>query len=312
MPPRQEPPIAEARERRQFAAAPAVDRRRAGRRRRPRTVWFLNAAFDDVTPEQAFARLASSWTGRPFSYVVTPNVDHIVRLEDGDGALRALYARAGLVICDSRVLEAMARLSGLTLHATPGSDLVARLFNETIAPDDPIAVIGGSKAVVDALRDRYGLTALSWHEPPRGLASNPAAIRSCAAFAASRPFRYVLFAVGSPQQEMVAAATLARGDATGLGLCVGAALDFLSGVTPRAPRWMRALRLEWLHRIATEPKRLWRRYLVDGRRVFAIWRAWERQNAAIAQLAGAARTRSRLRRVTGGGRRPVSAPPETH
>ena len=49
-----------------------------------------------------------------------------------------------------------------------------------------------------------------------------------------------------------------------MGLCAGASLHFATGLTERAPRWMRAIGMEWLHRLLSEPKRLARRYLVDS------------------------------------------------
>jgi exopolysaccharide biosynthesis WecB/TagA/CpsF family protein len=80
--------------------------------------------------------------------------------------------------------------------------------------------------------------------------------------------------VGAPQQEMAARAAMQRGDAVGVGLCCGAALEFLAGRKARAPRWMQKAGLEWLHRLSSEPARLWRRYLFEGPAIFWIWRRW--------------------------------------
>jgi N-acetylglucosaminyldiphosphoundecaprenol N-acetyl-beta-D-mannosaminyltransferase len=73
---------------------------------------------------------------------------------------------------------------------------------------------------------------------------------------------------------MVAKACLDRGDCVGFGLCVGASLDFIGGRVNRAPLWMRTARLEWLHRLASEPKRLWKRYLLEGPKIFWLWAKW--------------------------------------
>ncbi|MEO9969024.1 MAG: WecB/TagA/CpsF family glycosyltransferase [Hyphomonadaceae bacterium] len=209
----------------------------------------------------------------PFKYVVTPNVDHMVRLE-GDDALRFLYDDADILLNDSRILETLARRDGLDLPASPGADIVASLLDIDIAPDDPVTVIGTEAEDVDAIRKRFGLTNLAWHEPPMGLRKNPDAIAQAAAFMAGHPARYHFLCVGSPQQEMVAHAAKMRGDVTGIGLCCGASFDFLSGKTARAPKWMREARLEWLHRMLSEPKRLTKRYLVDGPRILSIWRKY--------------------------------------
>jgi exopolysaccharide biosynthesis WecB/TagA/CpsF family protein len=94
---------------------------------------------------------------------------------------------------------------------------------------------------------------------------------------AANPARFVFLCVGAPQQEMVAKAILDRGDARGVGLCVGASLEFLTGRVARAPLWMQRARLEWLHRLASEPRRLGRRYLIEGPKILAIWLAWRKQ-----------------------------------
>jgi exopolysaccharide biosynthesis WecB/TagA/CpsF family protein len=83
------------------------------------------------------------------------------------------------------------------------------------------------------------------------------------------PFRFCFLAVGCPQQETIAQALRARGSAKGLALCVGASLNFITRDEKRAPVWMQKLALEWLYRLLGDPKRLARRYLIRGPRVFA-------------------------------------------
>ena len=76
-------------------------------------------------------------------------------------------------------------------------------------------------------------------------------------------------AVGSPQQETIAQMLRTRGVARGLALCIGASLNFITGVEKRAPVWMQKMALEWLYRLMQDPRRLARRYLVRGPRIFA-------------------------------------------
>lgn len=254
--------------------------RDADRRVRARHIWFLNSAFDRIGFDVALERIVRRDPARPFAFVVTPNVDHLVRLSRG-GELAPLYAQAWLTVCDSRVLELIAAFSGEEVEVTPGSDLTAALFEHAIDPAEPVVVIGGDADVVAGVTQRYGLSDVRWHQPPMGLRTNPEAIADCAAFVAANPARFVFLCVGSPQQEMIAAACIERGDCTGVGLCVGASLDFLSGKTQRAPRWMQQARLEWLHRLMEEPKRMWRRYLVDGPQVLLIWWEWRRARAKL-------------------------------
>jgi exopolysaccharide biosynthesis WecB/TagA/CpsF family protein len=83
-------------------------------------------------------------------------------------------------------------------------------------------------------------------------------------------------AIGAPQSELVAHRLAKRGRARGVALCIGASIEFLSGVRRRAPHWMQRAGLEWAFRLLSEPRRLWRRYVVEGPRIFIIWYRWRR------------------------------------
>lgn len=224
------------------------------------------------------ARLADMAGGKSaFDYMVTPNVDHMIRLH-AEPALRPLYKMAGLLVNDSRILETLAARDGLVFPASPGADIVAALFERHIVPDEPVTVIGSNDEDVAKVAARFGLKRVHRHEAPMGLRHKPEAIAEAAAFMAAHPARFHFLCVGSPQQEMIASVAKARGDVVGMGLCCGASLDFLSGRTKRAPAWVRQVRLEWLHRMLGEPKRLIRRYVVDGPKIFLIWRKWRKMN----------------------------------
>lgn len=240
----------------------------------PRTYDFIGGLFDPLTPVQALARAKWMSTNHSFRYMVTPNVDHLVRLNREPEVYQPLYEASWLSVCDSRILEALAKISGLPLSAVPGSDLSQQLFDNVIAADDPITIIGADEEIVATVQDMYGLTNVHHHIPPMGLRKNAEAREACAAFVAAHPSRYIFICVGSPQQEMVAKACLDRGDCVGLGLCVGASLDFIGGRVARAPKWMQKIRMEWLHRLASEPRRLWKRYLIEGPRIFWLWALW--------------------------------------
>lgn len=214
----------------------------------------------------------------PFAYVATPNVDHVVSLHSEPGR-RALYDKAWLTLNDSRVLQSLAARVGLVLPCATGADLAERLFDTVIHRHEPVTVIGGDAAGVEELKRRYGLTDVRWHRAPKNLRNRPYAIVEAAAFAAKQPSRFTFICVGAPQQELIAYAIAQRGDARGVGLCVGAALDFLAGKTPRAPLWMRKLGLEWAYRLNQEPARLWKRYLVTGPKVFSLFAAWRSASA---------------------------------
>ncbi|MET0545369.1 MAG: WecB/TagA/CpsF family glycosyltransferase [Caulobacterales bacterium] len=238
---------------------------------------FMGFHFDPLDLDSAVRIVAArSRSGEPFQYVVTPNAAIAVARRAEPQVFAPLLASASLVLNDSRILQLLGSLSGVALPVACGSDITERLFEEEIDPDEPVVLIGGDAATAQAVARRYKLTKLRHHQAPMGLRNNPRAVADAAEFAARAKARFTFIAVGCPQQEIVAFAIKARGDATGVGLCIGASLEFLAGVKQRAPKWVQKARLEWLHRLASEPGRLWRRYLFGIGPLLAAWLEWKR------------------------------------
>lgn len=244
------------------------------------TVAFLGLAFARLDLEGARRWVVDSLDAPRFRYVVTPNVDHVVRLHHGDPAWRAAFAAAeadaDLCLNDSRILQKLARRSGRTLSLVPGSDLTRLLLERGLPTGTRVALVGGSAAEAAWLGARLPDAAVTHVEPPMGVLRDPAAQRAIVdAIEDCRP-HLTLFAIGAPQSEIVAHQLQQRGRTGGVALCIGASIEFLTGAKRRAPQVMQRLSLEWAFRLASEPRRLWRRYLVEGPPIFAIWWRWHR------------------------------------
>lgn len=245
------------------------------------TTSYLGLDFDPVALDDIVATLDKRAEDAPFAYLVTPNVDHIVRLHDQRAADHELiwtaYRQATWCTCDSRIIAALAKREGLELPVAPGSDLTVILLTKIAKSGDRIAIVGGHADTAEALRQRLPALEIVHHAPPMGLRHNPVALAEAAAFVAAVHARFVFIAVGSPQQELLAMAIKDRGDATGVGLCIGAAVEFVVGERQRAPKFLQHMSLEWAFRLVAEPRRMWRRYLVTGPRIFALARAHRRR-----------------------------------
>jgi len=243
---------------------------------------FLDIAFD-ILPENALvARLQSVSAEDPYQFLVTPNVDHVVRLHQPDTALPGLaeiYRAADYCLCDSNVLALLAKWRGVDLPVIPGSDLTSRIFSEILRPGDRIAIIGGDESTRAQMASKYPSLDIVQHIPPMGLLRDPEARKAAAEFIASQRPRFTFVCVGSPQQELIAAEAAALHGVGGLALCVGASLDFLTDRQKRAPRLVRRMKLEWAHRLMTNPRRLWRRYLVEGPAIFILAYRWRKSVA---------------------------------
>jgi len=218
--------------------------------------------IDDFGPAE-FASVAASFGQERYGYVVTPNVDHLIRYYE-DPTFRAQYRAADFILMDSRFAAgAVWVLKGLWLPVVSGADLTAQLLTKVVQPTDRIVIIGGSDEQASRIAAKYSLTNLRHHNPPMGFNKDPAAVEECLGFIEQMsPFRFCFLAVGSPQQEAIAQALRARGVARGLVLCVGGSLTL----------WTEKMALEGLFWQLFNPLPLALRYLVRFPRIFAYLR----------------------------------------
>ena len=246
-------------------AAPPVEISRAGT---PAESEHIVHQIDDLDLP-AFLKVAAGFGAQRYGYVVTPNVDHLIRCHE-DPSYHSLYRSATYVLLDSRFAAHLLRVfKGLRLPVCPGSDVFPALLDQVVTPSDRLILIGGSTQQAETLARTHGLEDLRHHNPPMGFINDPVAVRECLEFIeAASPFRFCFLAVGAPQQERIAHMLMERGRAAGLALCFGASLNFVTGVEKRAPAWMRRIGSEWLYRLIQDPKRLGRRYLIRGPRIF--------------------------------------------
>lgn len=215
-------------------------------------------------------------------FVVTPNVDHAVLLQESE-PLRAAYRDAGLVLADGMPVVLASRLLGRPLpERVTGADLTPALFDAATA-ERPLTtyLLGAGPGVAERAAEQIHLQwphvrVVGTYSPPLGFekeaGENDAIIGRVNAV---EPDILVL-GLGAPKQELWVHAHHRRLRARA-ALCVGATIDFLAGEKPRAPIWMRSCGLEWLHRLCSEPQRLLARYAKDAW-IFPqlVWQEWRR------------------------------------
>lgn len=219
----------------------------------------------------------------PCQYVVTPNVDHAVMFQEHED-LRRAYDDASLVLADGFPVVAASRLLGKRLpERVAGSDLAPALFdlasrNATAAPLK-VYLLGAAPGVAERAAQKIearwsGVKVVGTYSPPLGFERDAAENEKILSQVSAANPDVLLLGLGAPKQELWIHRHHARLNA-GVVLCVGATIDFLAGERSRAPIWMRKTGLEWLHRVATEPRRLIKRYARDAW-IFPqlVWREW--------------------------------------
>jgi N-acetylglucosaminyldiphosphoundecaprenol N-acetyl-beta-D-mannosaminyltransferase len=202
--------------------------------------------------------------------IFTPNVDHIVKA-DRSRALREAYQTADLSLPDGQWVLWASRLLGTPLsEKISGSDLALPLARLAAAKGWSMYLLGGADGVAEAAAARLeretGVRICGFESPFIDLASPDPAVAE--RVRAARP-TLVLVALGAPKQELWIQRNLET-LRPAVMLAVGGTLDFVAGRLRRAPRWMSRSGLEWLFRLALEPRRLARRYLIDDPHFLAI------------------------------------------
>jgi len=229
-------------------------------------VAILGVPFHPVTLAEAVERIELMVADGGTHYVVTPNVDFLVKVQR-DGGLRSILINADLVLCDGKPIVWASRwLGGALPCRVAGSDLIPLVLQRAAEKGWRIFMLGGDpEAVSEAARriaaDYPALPKVAFYSPPfRPLneMNDPEIIERVRA--ANPDILLVCF--GCPKQEKwISRHHRELGVPVTIG--AGATIDFLAGRMARAPVWMRRSGTEWLFRLAQEPRRLARRYADD-------------------------------------------------
>ncbi len=199
-------------------------------------------------------------------YVVTPNVDHLVLYRESE-AFRAACDGASLRLADGMPIVWASRLLGRPLRGrTAGSDLFPLLCGMAAARGHTVFLLGGAAGVAERAAIRLtarfpGLQIAGVHAPPDPFDHDGEGTEAAVSAVNSARPALLFVALGTPKQELWVHRYWSGLDAA-VAVCCGAALDFAAGAQIRAPRWMQRAGLEWLWRLAHDPGRLWKRYLV--------------------------------------------------
>jgi N-acetylglucosaminyldiphosphoundecaprenol N-acetyl-beta-D-mannosaminyltransferase len=240
--------------------------------------------IDAVSMEQAVNRVLA-WinsTDKVCRYIVTPNVDHVVRLQNSN-KFHAAYEAASLVLTDGKPIFFSLRLLGNGVPETvPGSDFVPRLFDASRGKKGlKVFWLGAAPGVAEKAANRVKsawphIDSVGCYSPPFGFEGDEQENRKILRLVKQGNPDILIIGLGAPKQELWIHAYHNRING-GVALCVGAVIDFLAGEKKRAPLWIRKLSLEWLYRIITEPGRLLKRYLYDAVSFpFIVWKEWRK------------------------------------
>lgn len=240
------------------------DRRKASTARR---VEIAGVPIDAVDMPAAVSRIGAAIGGGKLFQVSTINLDFLVRAQR-DRDLMRIFQRTSLNLADGAPVVWLGRLLGVEMPCRlAGADLVPEMMRELAPSGARVFLLGGEGGVAAAaatcLQELHpGIVIAGTYEPPRASVDQMDNAEILARIAEAHA-DVLLVALGHPKQERwidVHRDQLSVSVAIGVG-CV---LDLIAGRSRRAPRWMQSAGLEWLYRLAQEPRRLVGRYLTDA------------------------------------------------
>jgi len=243
---------------------------------------ILGVLVDRLDMTGALAAAAALIRSGGPAQVVTPNVDHLMRCRRG-GEFARLYRDADLVVADGMPLVWASRLLGRPLpERVAGSDLMPRLCALAAEHKYPVYLMGGKPGSAETCarilpQHHPGLVVAGWNCPDFGFENDPEVNGRLIEDIRSTAPAILFVGVGSPKQDIwIYRHRQELGVPLALG--IGATIDFLSGAVKRAPAFTHRIGMEWLWRLLCEPRRLWRRYLVDDLPFFwLLARQWARE-----------------------------------
>jgi N-acetylglucosaminyldiphosphoundecaprenol N-acetyl-beta-D-mannosaminyltransferase len=229
---------------------------------------LLGVEVEPLTMDDLHVLIAQAVAGRKRRIVANHNL-HSVYLFHRDPAMRAFYEQADTIHIDGMPLIFLGRLLRLPLrreHRVTYVDWIRPLAAEAARRGFRIFYLGSKPGVAE-----QGAAELRRTQPALHIATHhgffdgkAGAEANDLVVAAIRDFRpdILMVGMGMPRQEHWIVDNLDGIEAPVI-VTAGACMDYVAGAVPTPPRWMGRWGLEWLHRLASDPARLWKRYLVE-------------------------------------------------
>lgn len=237
---------------------------------------FLNTYIDNITMEEAVVKADELIKSKKCSYIVTPNLDHIVKLEE-DKEFANVYSNADLILTDGKPLVWISRfLKNPIKEKISGSDYFPHLCEMCANEGYSIFILGAADGVAEKAANNLcakinNLKIAGTYSPPFGFEKDEKELNKIKNIIKDKKPNVLAVALGAPKGEKFIYKYLKECDVQ-LGISIGATIDFEAGNIKRAPKWMSNCGLEWLYRIFQDPdpKRLVKRYWNDAISIIPI------------------------------------------
>ena len=235
---------------------------------------FLNTEIDNLTMNEALDKIDKFIINRKPSYVVTPNVDHIVKL-DNDEEFKAVYKDADLILTDGMPLIWISKFKGTPIkEKVSGSDLFPKICELSAQKGYRIFLLGAAEGVAakaaERLQNKYvDLKIVGTYSPKYGFERDEREIEKIINIIKLSKPDILAVGLGAPKQEKFIYEFKDKLNVP-VSLAIGASIDFEAGNIERAPEWMQKCGLEWFYRLCKEPRRMYKSYLIDDIKILKL------------------------------------------
>lgn len=238
---------------------------------------FMNTFIDNVTEAEAIDYIENCIEQKKVGHVITPNVDQIVRIES-NSYFAKICNNAELLLADGHPLLWIAKwYKNPIKEKICGSDLVPHLCARAADKGYSVFLLGAApgvakKAAVKLKAQYSGLIIAGTYSPPLGFENNPNEIEKINSILKESNADLLFVGMGVPKQDIFIYENMNKYKIP-MSFSIGATIDFIAGEQKRAPKWMSKIGIEWLYRLLADPKRMFKRYIIDDMKIFAL--AWK-------------------------------------
>lgn len=244
---------------------------------------FLNTYIDNLTASEAKNAVDSLIQAGGNHYVVTPNSDIVVKMQD-DTELKEICDKADLILTDGQIVVKLSRYLGNPIkERVCMTDFVWDVFDLAIKKDYKVFLFGGKEDVLfkatENIKKRLPeLNIVDSYSPPFGFEKNEEMLEEANRRIKASDADILIVFLGCPKQEKFIYQNKDKYQVP-ISITMGSCVDFMAGKVKRAPLWMQNIGLEWFYRFLQEPKRMFRRYFVDDIRIFELARKYQKHNS---------------------------------
>jgi N-acetylglucosaminyldiphosphoundecaprenol N-acetyl-beta-D-mannosaminyltransferase len=249
---------------------------------------LLGIRINNMTADEIIAHVDKCIERRKPCHFVGINVDQALRVIEDDYSKKIFYD-AELVFTDGKPIIWMSkRLNRPIIDKVSGPDLMLMLCKQAAKKGYKIFLLGARPGVAakgaESLKNNYpGLQIAGTYSPPPGFEKDSAEMEKIISILRESGADQLFVGMGSPKQDIFIYENKEKYQIP-VSFSMGAAIDFIGGSVKRAPKWMSDVGLEWFHRFIYNPKRLFRRYFIDDRRILKFYRDFKKTEKEAGNL----------------------------